>query len=75
MSQSTAKSKPMLPVGILMTLHNMATITIAALGTAAEDILAKVQAKLKIQCVLISYTSISTLKKIIFLEILKYHQK
>lgn len=49
MSQSTARSNPIFPVGILITLHNIATITIAALGTAAEDILAKVQANLKFQ--------------------------
>lgn len=40
------RSNPILLVGMLMTLHSIATITIAALGTAADDILAKVQANL-----------------------------
>lgn len=46
-NQSTDNNKPILSGGMLITLHNMVTITIAALGTAAEDMLANVQANLK----------------------------
>ncbi len=45
-NQSTDNNNPMFSVGMSITLHSMATITTAALGTAADDMLANVQANL-----------------------------
>lgn len=45
-NQSTANSKDTSSVGMLITLHNITTKTIAADGIAAEDMLAAVQANL-----------------------------
>lgn len=45
-SQSTESSRATFSDGMLTTLHNMVTITIAALGMAAEDMLANVHENL-----------------------------
>lgn len=47
-NQSTESKSATFSAGMFTTLHNIVTITIAALGIAAEDMLANVQENLRI---------------------------